>query len=64
MSPLSNESLAAYRSAPEAATNMVVFMNLLGAMLLGLVVGYERSYHCRVARFEGVADLSLSHARN
>jgi putative Mg2+ transporter-C (MgtC) family protein len=46
---LSFESLAAYWSAPEVAANMVVFLNLLGAMLLGLLVGYERSYHGRAA---------------
>lgn len=46
---LSLASLAAYWSATEVATNIVVFMNLLGAMLLGLVVGYERSYHGRAA---------------
>jgi putative Mg2+ transporter-C (MgtC) family protein len=49
MSALSSESLAAYWSAPEVATNIVVFMNLFGALLLGLLVGYERSYHGRAA---------------
>jgi len=46
---LSFESLSGYWSASEVATNVIVFMNLLGAMLLGLVVGYERSYHGRAA---------------
>jgi putative Mg2+ transporter-C (MgtC) family protein len=46
---LSFESLATYWSAPEVATNIVVFLNLLGALLLGLLVGYERSYHGRAA---------------
>lgn len=49
MNSLSFTSLASYWSATEVATNIVVFMNLLGAMLLGLVVGYERSYHGRAA---------------
>lgn len=49
MTTLSQESLAAYWSAPEVATNIIVFMNLLGALLLGLLVGYERSYHGRAA---------------
>lgn len=31
------------------ATNLVVFMNIVGALLLGLVVGYERAYHGRAA---------------
>jgi putative Mg2+ transporter-C (MgtC) family protein len=46
---LSPDSLASYWSGAEVATNIVVFMNLLGALLLGLVVGYERSYHGRAA---------------
>jgi putative Mg2+ transporter-C (MgtC) family protein len=47
--PLSFDSLAAYWSVPEVATNIVVFMNLFGALLLGLVVGYERTYRGRAA---------------
>jgi putative Mg2+ transporter-C (MgtC) family protein len=30
-------------------TNLVVFANIFGALLLGLVVGYERTYHGRAA---------------
>lgn len=46
---LSWEWMASYWSAPIIEANLVVFMNLLGALLLGLVVGYERSYHGRAA---------------
>lgn len=46
---LSSEFLGAYWSAPVVATNFVIFMNLAGAMVLGLIVGYERSYHGRAA---------------
>jgi putative Mg2+ transporter-C (MgtC) family protein len=49
MTELSYDSLVAYWSAPEVAANIVVFLNPLGALLLGLVVGYERSYHGRAA---------------
>lgn len=49
MDALSPASLSAYWSAPEVATNLIVFLNLLGALLLGLIVGYERSYHGRAA---------------
>lgn len=49
MHSLSLEALARYWSAQEVATNIVVFMNLLGALLLGFIVGYERSYHGRAA---------------
>lgn len=49
MNPLSPDSLSAYWSAPEIATNLVVFLNLLGALVLGLIVGYERTFHGRAA---------------
>ena len=43
------QALAAYWSAPEVEINILISLNLLGALLLGLVVGYERSYHGRAA---------------
>jgi putative Mg2+ transporter-C (MgtC) family protein len=49
MDIFSTKALADYWSAPEVAANGVIFLNLLGALLLGLVVGYERSYHGRAA---------------
>jgi len=49
MNPISQDSLAAYWSAPEIAINLLIFANLLGALFLGLLVGYERSYHGRAA---------------
>lgn len=45
----SHEVLAAYWSAEEVTTNLIIFMNLLGALVLGLFVGYERAYHGRAA---------------
>jgi putative Mg2+ transporter-C (MgtC) family protein len=41
--------IAAYWSHKELATNSLILLNLLGALLLGLMVGYERSYHGRAA---------------
>ena len=41
--------LRAYWSPAELATNGVILLNMLGALLLGLLVGYERSYHGRAA---------------
>jgi putative Mg2+ transporter-C (MgtC) family protein len=38
-----------YWNANEVATNLVVFANIFGALLLGLMVGYERFYHGRAA---------------
>ena len=41
--------IAAYWSTPELITNLVILLHLAGALLLGLLVGYERSYHGRAA---------------
>ena len=49
MSMLTVESLTSSWSAPEVEINIIVFFNLLGALLLGMLVGYERSYHGRAA---------------
>lgn len=46
---LSSELLNGYWSSPALETNLTVFLNLLGALLLGLLVGYERSYRGRAA---------------
>ncbi|MET3130149.1 putative Mg2+ transporter-C (MgtC) family protein [Oxalobacteraceae bacterium GrIS 1.11] len=43
------EFLRTYWSLGELATNGVILLNLIGALLLGLLVGYERSYHGRAA---------------
>jgi putative Mg2+ transporter-C (MgtC) family protein len=45
----SPESLAAFWSGPVVASNLIVFLSLFGALLLGLLVGYERSYRGRAA---------------
>ena len=41
--------IASYWSKPEIATNLVILLHLAGALLLGLLVGYERSSHGRAA---------------
>lgn len=43
------ESLAAFWSGHVVAANVIVFFSLFGALLLGLLVGYERSYRGRAA---------------
>lgn len=43
------DMLAAYWSGPEMAANGLIILHLAGALLLGLMVGYERSYHGRAA---------------
>jgi putative Mg2+ transporter-C (MgtC) family protein len=44
-----SELVDAYWSQAELATNGLILLNLAGALLLGLMVGYERSYHGRAA---------------
>ncbi len=42
-------SLLSYWSRAEMHTNVLLLLNIFGALLLGLMVGYERSYHGRAA---------------
>jgi putative Mg2+ transporter-C (MgtC) family protein len=49
MNSILYEALKSYWAAPEIAINLIIFLNLLGALALGLIVGYERSYHGRAA---------------
>lgn len=46
---LTMEMLAGFWSEHAVATNLIVFLSLFGALLLGLVVGYERYYRGRAA---------------
>lgn len=46
---ITSDMLARYWSAPEITANLLIFMNLVGALALGLLVGYERAYHGRAA---------------
>lgn len=43
------DSLLSYWSPGELAINGIIVLNMLGALALGLLVGYERSYHGRAA---------------
>jgi putative Mg2+ transporter-C (MgtC) family protein len=45
----SNLNFEQYWSAQIIEANIVVFLNLLGALGLGLILGYERSFHGRAA---------------
>lgn len=49
MASIFSDLFSGYWSPQEITVNLVVFINLLGALLLGLIVGYERSYHGRAA---------------
>ena len=49
MNPISTQSLLAYWTEGEVSTSLVIILNLLGALVLGLLVGYERSYRGRAA---------------
>lgn len=43
------EDWLGYWTPAELFTNFTLFLNMLGALLLGLIVGYERSYRGRAA---------------
>jgi putative Mg2+ transporter-C (MgtC) family protein len=49
MNMLSFSALTDYWSGEVIAANLLIFVHMLGALLLGLLVGYERSYHGRAA---------------
>ncbi len=49
MTPINTAYLASFWSPAVVQVNLLIFLNLAGAMALGLLVGYERSYHGRAA---------------
>jgi putative Mg2+ transporter-C (MgtC) family protein len=48
-SDVSMETLSAYWSVQELHTNGIILLHLLGALAVGVLIGYERSYHGRAA---------------
>src|SRR5271163_1423547 len=40
---------SAYWSSIELLSNGLIILNIFGAMVLGIAIGYERSYHGRAA---------------
>ncbi len=49
MNQLSAEMLLDFWSSSALQVNLVIFLNLFGALLLGCLVGYERAYNGRAA---------------
>ncbi len=49
MDVLSSAHMSHYWAPLEVEANLIIFLNMLGALVLGLIVGYERSYHGRAA---------------
>lgn len=49
MDLISMENMQSYWSEPQIEANLLILANILGALLLGMMVGYERSYHGRAA---------------
>lgn len=62
MNPVSYAALAHYWSASLMEANLVIALNLLGAFLLGLVVGYERAYRGRAAGMRTYGLVSMASA--
>lgn len=59
---LSLETLSRFWSGPVVSTNVIVFFNLVGALILGLMVGYERTYHGRAAGMRTYGLVSMASA--
>jgi len=49
MNPIKTETLFSYWSTPQVEASIMILMNIVGALLLGMIVGYERSFHGRAA---------------
>lgn len=49
MNPINAEVMYSYWSTPQVEASILILMNIVGALLLGMIVGYERSYHGRAA---------------
>ena len=49
MISLNMSYLGSFWSQPMVEVNLLVFANLTGALMLGLLLGYERTYHGRAA---------------
>lgn len=60
MDPISSQSLMAYWSSAAVSINLTIILNLIGSMALGLLVGYERSYHGRAAGMRTYALVSTA----
>ena len=43
------EAITGYWTLQHLLANVLIVLNLTGALLLGLMIGYERSYHGRAA---------------
>ena len=49
MNPFPSENFYVYWSSPFIQANIMIVVNILIAFLLGMIAGYERSYHGRAA---------------
>jgi putative Mg2+ transporter-C (MgtC) family protein len=49
MNPLSLQRLIGYWADPELGASIIIILNLMGALVLGALVGYERTFRSRAA---------------
>lgn len=54
------QTLLSYWSAGELAANGLILMHLTGALIVGLAIGYERTYHGRAAGMRTYALVCMS----
>lgn len=62
MSLLDLDHLLRYWTATQWQANVLMLLHLLGAMILGLVLGYERAYHGRAAGMRTYALVCMASA--
>ncbi len=60
MNLLVTDIYGAYWSDNEVVTNLLILLNMLGALALGLLVGYERTYHGRAAGMRTYGFVSMA----
>jgi len=59
---MSLDTFSAYWTGSALAANGLIALNLLGGLLLGMLVGYERSYHGRAAGMRTYGLVSMASA--
>ncbi|MEI8574895.1 MgtC/SapB family protein [Methylomonas sp. WH-1] len=63
MNPISPDRLISFWSLAQLEASVVILMNIVGALFLGMVVGYERSYHGRAAGMRTYGLVCMASAR-
>jgi len=63
MHDIYSDLFARYWGQQELTANLIAFANIMGALILGLIVGYERSYNGRAAGMRTYGLVCMAHVR-